>query len=387
MHRYILSKTHQQSVERILIDSHIDLTTMHPSDLSGDFNFDFHDDDLWEYADILETLLDSENNYPLFANIDTKSNVLAQTQNYIVLKSFIEEARKEAESFEDTLLCSGEHDDIRLIKNGEYVMRLLKQNFLDLDFSQYGFNDAFEMAYLIGAYLSNWAKYDDPRIVIIDKGDIVYSYENHSHGDFRLSQYNCQSTRYLDPLGSNTVFPFGKPQFLGRIAGYHSIETYFLTDLLGMLYFNKASSEIIDCFPHFIEKLKIKGQSLGNYGDAGMYSTIAVTMGFMKYQYNQLEYICTDPDDNGFYEPIVESNKLVIYRRSDIDERSDKITMSIPLEHINDLIVGLFHKVAKGNGRSSIYALEDTMNYYRAKYCGINKASLTFNKNFENLDF
>jgi hypothetical protein len=385
MDKYTLTAKQKKQVEQVLLDNGIDLSTVNPYSISEKLNIEFHEDNLWEYIERLDNILNTSANYPLFASRNEQENAIAFAQNYLVIKSFITEAKKEIENSEDIMLSSSEHDDIRLIKNGEYVIRILKEKFLSICHLKYGFTDAFSMAYLIGAYVANWAQFKDKREVFCQTDDMIYVYDNFIHGDFRLSQYDCSIKTLLDPIDKNITFPFGVPKHMGTLSGYHSVETYFLTNLLGCLHFTNTSCDTVINFNDFIADLKSEGQIYGAYADAGAYDAFAVTLGFGKFQQKKLEPICTAGDD--IYQPAIESDHLVIYHNKDDQNNPNSIAMKIHASHINCLIIGLFNKVAKGNGRSSIFALEDTMNFYRVKYCDVPLELIKFNKDLSELCF
>lgn len=386
MDKFVLSQQHIDSVEQILADSEINISDI-PSLIRKGFDVHFHEDDLWELSDLIKSFFSDSLLSPLFASNKEKEKLVAFHQNFLVFKSFLSEIEWEAENIENVMLDSSRYDDLKKIKNGEHLITILGDKFLTLCFSKYGFNDAFEMAYAIGAYIENKIQYRDKRNVTIKTDSGFYSYDNHSHGDFRLYKYQCDSFTSVDPIDNKTIYPFGYNKCIGAIAGYHSIETYILSDFLGALYLSGQTVEVVDNFEDYINKLKEQGQSFGCYADAGMYDSTEVTMGFSGLKYNRLQEICTESENDTFYLPEFVNNEIIFYKKKHYQDESNNIAMRIPISDINELIIGLFKKVSLGNGRSSIIALEDTMNYYRVKYCSVNYNEVVFNSDVGEIYF
>lgn len=383
---YNILPIHETSAEKIFLDNGVDLSKVESIICYKDFNDIFINKNICHYSDALKSILDCSLAYPLFLSEKEKEDAIKYHQNYLMVKSFLNIALFE-ENNDDTNFSFSDDNVLFKIKNGEYVIKILGEKILFIDHEKYGFSDVFQMVYVLGAFLSNKIIFRDAREIKKNIADGFYFYGNHIHGDFRLSKYQDNVYTSVDPIDGRSILPFAKPELKGQISGYHSIETYFLSNLLSFLYLNESSCEVIDNFDEFIDNLKSDGQTYGNYGDAGSYDSLCVTMGFSGIESNRLQAICTDPCSDNFYLPVMEENKLNIYLKKTHQEKNENIAMVISINDVNEVISGLFEKVAKGNGRSSIFALEDTMNYYRAKYLNVDRKSLNFNLRLSDLFF
>lgn len=73
--------------------------------------------------------------------------------------------------------------------------------------------------------------------------------------------------------------------------------------------------------------------------------------------------------DDPYYKGAFDNKKLTYYAvNPDPEINSKTVALTIPAHMIEPLIIGLFKKVQKGNGRSCINELEDVITYYKATY-------------------
>lgn len=318
------------------------------------------------YDDILniinKSINNSEHNYPLFSgnNMYIQNIISANSMKY-----FIEE-------IEDDNFYDFDYRDeyLKNIRSGYYLIYIFKENFLYLDWKNYGFDDADQLYYVLGAYLANIIiddNYRDHReINVMHKDSDNYknrysSYYNHIHGDFRIAQYDGSETTMYSPYDKKTIFPFAKLKLVSNILGYHSVEAVFLINLLAFIYQEKIDSVFIDRFDEFHEELLNKGQTFGSYADAGLHCSSTNKSILAGIHYNNLLGI---PIENGGYYYAEIKDSTLIYNFNNLN----KNTFIIYPEMVDDLIEGLFRKVNVGNGRSSTIELKECIDYFVEKY-------------------
>lgn len=366
---FILSPEHSAAINQLLHDEQIHQADIPKMIRANAYGLDWMEDELLDYSALLEALIEM----PLFSqpllleSEEERVKSIKFHQNWLVLKDFHAKVNRDLDSIDELMTSSAEYDLYHIIEQGEYVFRVLGERFLWIDYRQYGFSDAYEMAYVLGAYLCNLMSSEDGREVEVRFGDVVYVYENHIHGDFRLTKYDISKSTMRNPLDTNTMLPVGKRKCIGAISAYHSIETTVLGVLIGFAHFERLKCDAIDRFEEVMQPILSGGQRFGAYADAGLYDSFTVMSGFIGFDLKQLPRLHRESGHDTAYQPMVENGELVVYLRS-LNDGSGSVSMTIPPEHLSGLIVGLFDKVSRGNGRSSVRALEDTMKFYLTKY-------------------
>lgn len=326
-------------------------------------HFVYSDND-FNLLDLIDKcLLNNPSSKPLFS----KNNKFVQ--NVIMAQIFKERIKNIEEMEYIDYLKMFEREDLKHgvqlkdIMTGYYVISLFAYDFINIDWKKYKFNSAEEMYYSLGVYICNISNIEDSREVVVNhkNKDIVSFYDNHIHGDFRYFQYDISNREMVNPIYNNETLPFGYPKMIGSLYGYHSVEHIFLIQLLSLAYKNKIKLPIIDNFQYFYNELEEDGQVFGNYADAGQYSSSMSLCAFAGFEDG---YMLSLPIEvSGYYKSDIQNDEIHF-----LHSETDKDCVQISTSMINELIEGLFKKVQKGNGRSSISELTDCVLFFKDKH-------------------
>lgn len=315
--------------------------------------------------DIIDrALLNSLSNEPLFSGeIDNVDNV---TMAKIFKERIVSFEEKEHFNRFDNIDVNNP-EEFECVVHGHYLVNLFEEDFINLDYKKYGFSSSEEMFFVLGAQIANLNEIKDDREILIEHEntdkyqDIVSFYGNHIHGDFRIFMYDVSQTSMTSPFEPEETLPFGLSKLSSSILGYHSLEHAFLIALLALAHNQKMKLKSIDNFSEMAKELESEGQVFGNYGDAGHYSKSMSLGAFAGLEYGHIPNI--PMEHHGTYNTSIEDNTLV-FKAND----SEKVSMRIYPEMIDELIFGLFKKVNKGNGRSSTKELTDCVLWFAEHY-------------------
>lgn len=357
---FILNPSHESSAQKILDD--FGFTNAHINSVCGVYSMDYDAITL----SVKKSIEESPSSMSLFSN----ENLFVENVNSakVFLKrlddddfyEFFDSIHVRKEDFPNELLC---------VLNGGFVASLFGDKLINIDYRIYGFSSSDEMYYVIGAHVSNISKYRDSREVYVSSNELpeVYCYENHTHGDFRLSKYDTGSMISTNPINTSEVLPFGYPVHIGGLAGYHSVESAFLAGLLGFALKEDVDVPFINNFEDHMISMKAQGHSFGPYADAGMFSE-----GSCYYYLSMLpERLPTLPTEHrGNYEISIKNSNLLYHLVGEDgeDDENKEEAFSVPVNMIEPLIIALFDKVQKGNGRSSILELEENIIHFKKEF-------------------
>ncbi len=253
------------------------------------------------------------------------------------------------------------------VLTGGFVISLLKDDFIELDWLKYEFSDPYTMYYALGAYLHNIASDHDERVTFTAiSNNILNTFPNNINGDFRFEQYNCLATTLNNPFSEHEcdeILPFGLPSKLGSIIGYHSVEMAFFA---GLLLFAKNTATRLECATNvdaFISQFPMNEHKLGNFGDAGMYSR--GLSGALLIESAPLPFIVTEGDI--IYQPEIQDRELHYTEINHNNDTAKPTGIIIKPDMLDDLIKQLFIKVHNGNGRSSLPELIEGLNFFIKK--------------------
>lgn len=311
-----------------------------------------------------KALFNSLSNEPLFSGkIDNVENVTMAKIFRDRILSF--EEKNYNNRFNNIEVNNSE--EFKCVLQGHYLINLFKEDFITLDSKKYGFTSSEEMFFVLGAEIANLNKIKDSREILVEHEDtenykdIVSFYGNNIHGDFRIFMYDVSQVSMTSPFEPEETLPFGLSKLLSSVLGYHSLEHAFLITLLSLAYKQKVKLKSIDNFTEMINELHEERQIFGSYLDVDNYSKSINISAFAGLEYG---YIPNIPMENhGTYNTSIENNTLV-FKADD----PEKVPMVIYPEMIDELILGLFKKVNKGNGRSSTKELTDCVLWFSENY-------------------
>lgn len=353
----------QQRINKLLSDLCIS-----DSEIKASVDCYFDQDKL--SSNLKEWIAISPASAPLIAMIDGNfAEALKFEQNVDISNEFLSGLYK---YYEDDLQSpeiisihnNPEFSELKHILSGSYVIQLLQERIVKIDYKDYSFDSAKQMLYILGAHISNTLQRNDSREVeaLTPGSSILYRYENDSHGDFRFSQYDLSTTSALNPYNLDETLPFGIPKFVGRINGYHSVEASFLCGLLYFIHQQGLTSVVLSDFDGFLVPFYKQGQSFGNYADAGMYDAHSIGLHFIGFEQGETGNIYTLGDC--YYQLRIENENLNYYLVHPSSDQKASLSISISKEMIDEVLTALFMKVATGNGRSSLNELKDVIEYY-----------------------
>jgi hypothetical protein len=356
---FILKPSHESSAQRILDD--FGFTNIHINSLCGVYSMDYDAITL----SVKKSIEESPSSMSLFSN----ENLFVENVNSakVFLKrldnddfyEFFDSIYDRKEDFPNELLW---------VLNGGFVASLFINKLINIDYRTYGFSSSDEMYYVLAAHISNISKYNDSREVdvLCNESFNAYCYENNIHGDFRLSKYDMGGITSLNPINTSEILPFGFPKHICSLNGYHSVESAFLAGLLGFSLKENIDIPFVNDFENNMVSIKVQGQSFGPYADAGMFS-----QGSSYYYLSMLpDILPTLPTGhNGNYKVSIKNRNLIYHL---VDENANGCenkneVFSIPVNMIEPLIIALFDKVQRGNGRSSILELEENILHFKKK--------------------
>lgn len=370
MDRFTLKPEHKKAAENILVDNGIEISSLYAivNNIKLDENsteFDFYENEEF-FFHLIDTY---KYQHPLFLEGDDKLIAMKQLQNWQALLHFHEFAKYESENIDEFMMASTEHEKIEEVRRGIYPIHLLGKKYLTVDFAHYGFSDAFEMTHCLSAFIINHKYRIDNREVEIPSIDNThtYVYKNHTHGDFRLYKYDNTITSMIDPIEPSKTLPFGKPKNVGALLGYHSIETSFLALLIYLSEFTDCTCDAIENFDKYFEnEVKKMGQRFGNYADAGYHDNSNTAFLFLGFPFKDAPRLMTEFETK-YESKLRDGNLIISHMKCEDNSVINPCIMVIQPIDVNNLIKGLFKKVSLGNGRSSVIALKDTIEYYKQR--------------------
>jgi len=348
---FTLSEHATQSVERIIHDKKIDIDSVRQA-------FNYPDID---YDEMKQIITDAIHDHPCSMSLFSNDNT--QLSNIVSAKRFLTYLEQEDE---DDFLRYTQSDNYRAqdvldILTGRIVIIALHKEFIRLSPEAYGFANADDMLYSLGAYLINAVHYSDDREVMCapvkeDGQTLANVFEVHSHGDFRLTQYSLSAQTSTNPFCPDETLPFGFPKRVGQIWGYHSVEMSFFAALLNYAFLEGITVDCVDETETFLSVIKQHQQRYGAFADAGDYSKGFAALHFHNICKERLPNIPTEMQ--GHYAARIDNENLV-FDYFDSDDSSSSVALTVTPMMVNGLIKGLFDKVNKGNGRSSVAELEE----------------------------
>lgn len=313
-----------------------------------------------------EMLLRSNYGIPLF--LKNPNNALLYEMTYNAINEIYLNIKDIEENYEKYSYLD-HHNEKNIIKvfMCSELYQVFGNEILDIDYKKYRFKNAVEMLLLLSAYIINKTSYQDPRkIEIIDKEKKhMFVYGTHSHEDFRLEFYDLNKQKVEKNPFTNDILPFGYLKITNILAGYHSVETNFLSALLEFGSKTK-SSELINNPNKLKEYINKLNNKLSNCADSGTNSRGRVCYSFSNYGANNIGYIHQEYGEEYYAAKINENN--MEYIKYNIQGEKIKTILVIEDYMLDYFIKGLLKKASEGSGRTSLSELIECFEFYYKNY-------------------
>ncbi len=200
------------------------------------------------------------------------------------------------------------------------------------------------------------------------------------HGDFRLFRTDIADYKTKNPLGEEVFYRPILREDQESVSAYHSVEPTLLAAVLKWARQEKISITAFDSPKQFLKMFEGAGKFLGNFGDAGDWGIGGARGCFIGGGYplarldensRQIDRATIDvlsTTSKGFYQIAVDCKGDLVFSYVEDYNNGGKgakrsISLRIPKQEANELVLGLFEQARNGLGRTSFRQLEEMLEF------------------------
>jgi len=201
------------------------------------------------------------------------------------------------------------------------------------------------------------------------------------NGDFRLFRTDITDYKTKNPLREQVSYrPFLRED-QEAVSAYHSVEPTLLAGILKWARQEKIPITAFDSPKQFLKLFEGAGKFLGNFGDAGDWGGIGgarsrfigggyplARLDENSRQINRSAIDSLGTTSEGFYQIAVDhKGDLVFSYVADYKDGGEgakrNVSLRIPKQEANELVLGLFEQARNGLGRTSFRQLEEMLEF------------------------